>query len=116
MADNINLAKPLKITTPGIAPIADLVVADVAALEAIGSPWLGMTVYVEADGKSRKITALKNVAVGPLSKKAVGTYELIPDQSALDGKADADHNHDGTYAPLADGKIPSQYFDVPGFR
>ena len=33
MADFIDLAKPLKLTTPGTAPIAGLVVADTAALE-----------------------------------------------------------------------------------
>ena len=51
MADYISLAKPLQLSTPGKAPIAGLTVADTAALEAIDSPWLGMNVYVEADGK-----------------------------------------------------------------
>ena len=63
MADTINLAKPLKPATPGTAPIAGLTVADTAALEAIDSPWPGMIVYVEADGKTYRITELKDVSV-----------------------------------------------------
>ena len=79
MADFIDLAKPLKLTTPGTAPIAGLVVADTAALEAIESPWSGMIVYVEADGKSYRVTELKDVSVGVFTKKAVKTYEeLLP--------------------------------------
>lgn len=81
MADNINLAKPLKITTPGTAPIAGWVVADTDALETIESPWLGMMVYVQADGKTYRITSLKDVAVGPLVRKAVDRYEAISDSA-----------------------------------
>lgn len=77
MADFIDLAKPLKLTTPGTAPIAGLVVADTAALEAIESPWLGMIVYVEADGKSYRVTELKDVSVGVFTKKAVKSYEEL---------------------------------------
>ena len=69
MADNINLAKPLKITTPGTAPIAGTVVAKVSDIADVASPWLGMEVYVEADGKTYRVTSLKDVAVGPLTKK-----------------------------------------------
>ena len=79
MADNINLAKPLKITTPGTAPIAGTVVAKVSDIADVASPWLGMEVYVEADGKTYRVTSLKDVAVGPLTKKAVDTYEAVPD-------------------------------------
>lgn len=95
MADFIDLAKPLKLTTPGTAPIAGLVVADTAALEAIESPWPGMIVYVEADGKAYRVTELKDVPVGVFTKKAVKTYEALPDKSDLDGKADANHTHGG---------------------
>ncbi|MEI3040458.1 MAG: hypothetical protein V8T90_15455 [Victivallales bacterium] len=95
MADFIDLAKPLKLATPGTAPIAGLVVADTAALEAIDSPWLGMIVYVEANGKTYRITELKDVSVGVFTKKAVKTYEVLPDKSDLDGKADANHTHGG---------------------
>lgn len=87
MADYIDLAKPLKLTTPGTAPIAGLVVADAAALEAIESPWPGMIVYVEADGRSYRVTELKDVSVGVFTKKAVKTYEALPDKTALDGTA-----------------------------
>ena len=95
MSDYIDLAKPLKLTMPGTAPIAGLVVADTVALEAIDSPWLGMIVYVEADGKAYRVTELKDVSVGVFTKKAVKTYEVLPDKSDLDGKADANHTHGG---------------------
>ena len=70
MADFIDLAKPLQLTTPGTAPIAGLTVADTAALEAIESPWPGMFVYVLADGKTYRVTELKEVTVGVFTKKA----------------------------------------------
>lgn len=38
MAETIDLAKPLKLTTPGTAPIAGVVVSNTEALEAIESP------------------------------------------------------------------------------
>lgn len=82
MADFIDLAKPLKLTTPGTAPIAGLVVADTAALEAIESPWPGMIVYVEADGKSYRVTELKDVSVGAFTRKAVKSYEALPESTA----------------------------------
>ena len=103
MADNINLAKPLKITTPGTAPIAGTVVAKVSDIANVASPWLGMEIYVEADGKTYRVTSLKDVAVGPLTNKAVDTYEAVPDakdmaakadKTALEGKADAEHTHE----------------------
>ena len=93
MADFIDLAKPLKLATPGTAPIAGLTVADTAALEAIDSPWLGMNVYVEADGKTYRITELKDVSLGAFTKKAVSKYEPVPDKTDLDEKAAADHKH-----------------------
>ena len=93
MADFIDLAKPLKLATPGKAPIAGLTVADTAALEAIDSPWLGMNVYVEADGKTYRITELKDVSLGAFTKKAVSKYEPVPDKTDIDGKAAADHQH-----------------------
>ena len=93
MADFIDLAKPLQLSTPGKAPIAGLTVADTAALEAIDSPWLGMVVYVEADGKTYRITELKDVSLGAFTKKAVSKYEAVPDKTDLDEKAAADHKH-----------------------
>lgn len=114
MADFIDLAKPLKLATPGTAPIAGLVVADTTALEAIDSPWPGMIVYVEANGKTYRITELKDVSVGVFTKKAVKTYEVLPDKSDLAGKADANHTHGG-YA--AAEHVHSQYAlksEVPG--
>lgn len=93
MADYISLAKPLQLSTPGTAPIAGLTVADTAALEAIDSPWLGMVVYVEADGKTYRITELKDVSLGAFTKKAVSKYEAVPDKTDLDEKAAADHKH-----------------------
>ena len=83
MADFIDLARPLQLTTPGTAPIAGLTVADTAALEAIESPWPGMFVYVLADGKTYRVTELKEVTVGVFTKKAVKTYEPVPDNAAL---------------------------------
>ena len=100
MADFIDLAKPLKLAMPGTAPIAGLTVADTAALEAIDSPWLGMVVYVEADGKTYRITELKDVSLGAFTKKAVSKYETVPDKTDLDGKAAADHQH--TLSDLTD--------------
>lgn len=100
MADYISLAKPLQLSTPGKAPIAGLTVADTAALEAIDSPWLGMVVYVEADGKTYRITELKDVSLGAFTKKAVSKYETVPDKTDLDGKAAADHQH--TLSDLSD--------------
>ena len=100
MADYISLAKPLQLSTPGKAPIAGLTVADTAALEAIDSPWLGMVVYVEADGKTYRITELKDVSLGAFTKKAVSKYETVPDKTDLDGKAAADHQH--TLSDLTD--------------
>lgn len=94
MADNINLAKPLKITTPGTAPIAGTVVAKVSDIADVASPWLGMEVYVEADGKTYRVTSLKDVAVGPLTKKAVDTYEAVPDAKDMAAKADKKHTHE----------------------
>lgn len=87
MADYITLAKPLQLSTPGTAPIAGLTVADTAALEAIDSPWLGMFVYVQADGKTYRVTELKDVSVGVFTKKAVKTYEPVPDNAALETAA-----------------------------
>ena len=83
MADFIDLAKPLQLTTPGTAPIAGLTVADTAALEAIESPWPGMFVYVQADGKTYRVTELKEVTVGVFTKMAVKSYEPVPDNAAL---------------------------------
>ena len=100
MADFIDLAKPLKLATPGTAPIAGLTVANIAALEAIDSPWLGMVVYVEADGKTYRITELKDVSLGAFTKKAVSKYEPVPDKTDLDGKAPAEHQH--TLSDLSD--------------
>ena len=100
MADYISLAKPLQLSTPGTAPIAGLTVADTAALEAIDSPWLGMVVYVEADGKTYRITELKDVSLGAFTKKAVSKYETVPDKTDLDGKAAANHQH--TLSDLSD--------------
>ncbi len=93
MADTIDLAKPLNPSTPGSVPISGLTVANIAALEAIDSPWLGMIVYVEADGKTYRITELKDVSLGAFTKKGVSKYEPLPDKTDLDGKADADHTH-----------------------
>lgn len=109
MADYIDLAKPLKLTTPGTAPIAGLVVADTAALEAIDSPWPGMIVYVEADGRTYRVTELKDVSVGVFTKKAVKTYEALPDKDALDDKLNADKlGAPGGAAELgSDGKVVS---------
>lgn len=109
MADFIDLAKPLKLTTPGTAPIAGLAVADTDALETIESPWLGMIVYVEADGKAYRVTELKDVPIGAFTKKAVKTYEALPDKQALDRKLDADKlGAPGGAAELdEDGKIVS---------
>lgn len=100
MADYISLAKPLQLSTPGKAPIAGLTVADTAALEAIDSPWLGMVVYVEADGKTYRITELKDVSLGVFTKKAVSKYEPVPDKTDLEGKAAANHQH--TLSDLSD--------------
>ena len=83
MADFIDLAKPLQLTTPGTAPIAGLTVADTAALEAIESPWPGMFVYVQADGKTYRVTELKEATVGVFTKMAVKRYEPVPDNAAL---------------------------------
>ena len=83
MADFIVLANPLRLTTPGTAPIAGLTVADTAALEAIESPWPGMFVYVQADGKTYRVTELKEVTVGVFTKMAVKSYEPVPDNAAL---------------------------------
>ena len=105
MADSIDLAKPIKLATPGTAPIAGLTVADTAALEAIDSPWLGMIVYVEADGKTYRITELKDVSVGAFTKKAVSKYEQVPDKTDLDGKASSDHTHN--YNELTGVPTPS---------
>ena len=98
MAENITLAKPLKLATPGTAPIDGLTVATVKDIANIESPWNGMTVYCAADGKSYRVTKLKDVSTGVFTKKAVDTYEAVPDakdmaekadKTALDGKADA---------------------------
>ena len=105
MADSIDLAKPIKLATPGTAPIAGLTVADTTALEAIDSPWLGMNVYVEADGKTYRITELKDVSVGAFTKKAVSKYEQVPDKTDLDGKASSDHTHN--YNELTGVPTPS---------
>ena len=98
MAENINLAKPLLITTPGVPPIAGFVVENIEALKAIESPWLGMFVYVIEDGKTRRVTSLKETEVGALTRKAIDTFEIVPTQSDLDNKANIDHNHDDSYA------------------
>lgn len=98
MAENITLAKPLKLATPGTAPIDGLTVATVKDIANIESPWNGMTVYCAADGKSYRVTKLKDVSTGVFTKKAVDTYEAVPDakdmaakadKTALEGKADA---------------------------
>lgn len=87
MADYITLAKPLQLSTPGTAPIAGLTVADTAALEAIDSPWLGMFVYVQADGKTYRVTGLKKISVGVFKRLAVASYEALPDLDAMEAAA-----------------------------
>ncbi|WP_294502440.1 hypothetical protein [uncultured Victivallis sp.] len=87
MADYITLAKPLQLSTPGTAPIAGLTVADTAALEAIDSPWLGMFVYVQADGKTYRVTGLKEISVGVFKRLAVASYEALPDLDAMETAA-----------------------------
>ena len=80
MADFIDLAKPLQLSTPGKAPIAGLTVADTTALESIASPWPGMLVYVESDGKTYRVTELREVEIGAIKRKAVKAYEpLLPE-------------------------------------
>ena len=109
MADFIDLAKPLQLTTPGTAPIAGLTVADTAALEAIESPWPGMFVYVQADGKTYRVTELKEVTVGVFTKMAVKSYEPVPDNAALENKFNIDQlGAPGGAASLDEsGKVPS---------
>lgn len=103
MAENITLAKPLKLATPGTAPIDGLTVATVKDIANIESPWNGMMVYCAADGKTYRVTKLKDVSTGVFTKKAVDTYEAVPDakdiaakadKTALEGKADAEHTHE----------------------
>nr|DAH68593.1 MAG TPA: tail repeat-like protein [Caudoviricetes sp.] len=79
MAENITLAKPLKLATPGTAPIDGLTVATVKDIANIESPWNGMVIYCAADGKSYRVTKLKDVSTGVFTKKAVDTYEAVPD-------------------------------------
>lgn len=109
MSDFIDLAKPLQLTTPGTAPIAGLTVADTAALEAIESPWPGMFVYVQADGKTYRVTELKEVTVGVFTKMAVKSYEPVPDNAALENKFNIDQlGAPGGAASLDEsGKVPS---------
>ena len=131
MAENITLAKPLKLATPGTAPIDGLTVATVKDIANIESPWNGMTVYCAADGKSYRVTKLKDVSTGVFTKKAVDTYEAVPDakdmaakadKTALEGKADksalnakADKNHTHAIADVTgldtalDGKADKEH-------
>lgn len=88
MAENITLAKPLKLATPGTAPIDGLTVATVKDIANIESPWNGMMVYCAADGKSYRVTKLKDVSTGVFTKKAVDTYEAVPDAKDMAEKAD----------------------------
>lgn len=88
MAENITLAKPLKLATPGTAPIDGLTVATVKDIANIESPWNGMMVYCAADGKSYRVTKLKDVSTGVFTKKAVDTYEAVPDAKDMAAKAD----------------------------
>lgn len=88
MAENITLAKPLKLATPGTTPIDGLTVATVKDIANIESPWNGMMVYCAADGKSYRVTKLKDVSTGVFTKKAVDTYEAVPDAKDMAAKAD----------------------------
>ena len=94
MAENITLAKPLKLATPGTAPIDGLTVATVKDIANIESPWNGMMVYCAADGKSYRVTKLKDVSTGVFTKKAVDTYEAVPDAKDMAAKADKEHTHE----------------------
>lgn len=95
MADTLDLAKPLKLSTPGLPPIAGLTIDSIDEVGTIDSPWVGM--IFSSGGKSYKVLTLKSRTVGPLTvpNAAIDTYEPVPDQSDLAGKAAKEHSHAG---------------------
>ena len=63
----------------------------------IALPYVGMVFYCSATGKHYKVTSLKSKQIGAAEQEnaQIDQYEVLPDKSDLDGKADANHTHGG---------------------
>ena len=67
----------------------------------IALPFVGMMFFCTSTGKYYRVVSLKSKQIGAAQQAnaQIDQYEIIPDKTDLDGKAEKAHNHDGTYAP-----------------
>ena len=67
----------------------------------IALPFIGMMFFCASTGKYYRVISLKSKQIGAAQQAnaQIDQYEVIPDKTDLDGKAEKGHNHDGTYAP-----------------
>ena len=70
----------------------------ISALSKVGDielPFVGMVFYCTATGRHYKVKSLKSKAIGAITQTdaQIDQYELLPDKSDIDAKADAEHVH-----------------------
>ena len=67
----------------------------------IALPFIGMMFFCASTGKYYRVISLKSKQIGAAQQAnaQIDQYEIIPDKTDLDGKAEKAHDHDGTYAP-----------------
>lgn len=70
----------------------------ISALSKVGDielPFVGMVFYCTATGRHYKVKSLKSKAIGAITQTdaQIDQYELLPDKSDVDAKADTEHVH-----------------------
>lgn len=70
----------------------------ISALSKVGDielPFVGMVFYCTATGRHYKVKSLKSKAIGAITQTdaQIDQYELLPDKSDVDAKADTEHMH-----------------------
>lgn len=70
----------------------------ISALSKVGDielPFVGMVFYCTATGRHYKVKSLKSKAIGAIMQTdaQIDQYELLPDKSDVDAKADTEHVH-----------------------
>lgn len=70
----------------------------ISALSKVGDielPFVGMVFFCTATGRHYKVKSLKSKAIGAITQTdaQIDQYELLPDKSDIDAKADAEHVH-----------------------
>ena len=61
----------------------------------IALPFIGMMFFCASTGKYYRVVSLKAKQIGAAQQAnaQIDQYEVLPDKTDLDGKADADHTH-----------------------